>query len=287
MTEPLRVVLASSRADGLLVLLEACQRSGNHPAACVVPRFAADDSRIVRSIPTGLDSVFPAGNDELAEALSGFAADIMICHGFPWRLSEEVLRTVRLGVLNVHTSLLPRHRGPMPVHWALLRGDTETGVTIHRMDSRFDSGPIVAQRGGIPLPDEIDDDAADGLIRDFDDVARELVAVALARVAEGFAGTPQNEQDATYESAIGDELASVDRSKTAREIHNQVRARRFGIYDPPGPIAELDGRRISLLRTSLRPADGMEIRCADGSLWITEFLELDPVDRRRQALIAR
>ncbi len=211
----------------------------------------------------------------------------MICHGFPWRLSKAVLRTLRLGALNIHTSLLPRHRGPMPVHWALLHGDTETGVTIHWMDRRFDSGPIVAQRGGIPLPDQIDDDVADGLIRDFDEVARELVPVALARAAEGLPGTPQDDRQATYESAIGDEFASVDWSKTAREIHNQVRARRFGIYDPPGPVAELDGRRVSLLRTSLRPAEGVRIRCGEGSLWVTEFLELDPVGGRKDALIVR
>lgn len=73
----------------------------------------------------------------------------------------------------------------------------------------------------------------------------------------------------------GNELATVDWSKTAREIHNQVRARRFGIYDPPGPVAELDGRRISLLRTSLRPAEGLRKHCGDGPLWITEYREMD------------
>jgi methionyl-tRNA formyltransferase len=161
----------------------------------------------------------------------------------------------------------------MPVHWALLRGDAETGVTIHRMDSRFDSGPIMAQRAGVVLPDTMDDETADGLIRDFDDIARELVPVALERAAQGFPGTPQNEAEATYEGPIGPELSTVDWSKTAREIHNQVRARRFGIYDPPGPVAEVNDRRISLLRTSLRPAAGLRVDCADGPLWITEYAE--------------
>lgn len=174
----------------------------------------------------------------------------------------------------MHTSLLPRHRGPMPVHWALLHGDAETGVTIHWMDRDFDTGPIVAQRAGVLLPDTVDDEIADGLIRDFDDITRDLVPIALERAAQGFAGEPQNPAFATYEGPVGPEWSTVDWSKTAREIHNQVRARRFGIYDPPGPIAELGGRRISLLQTSLRPAQGLQAQCSDAPLWITEHLDL-------------
>ncbi|MGF6888778.1 methionyl-tRNA formyltransferase [Nocardia sp. GAS34] len=234
-----------------------------------VAAFAA----ITQAVPNGLDLIMVAGNSGLGMVLSGYRADVMICHGFPWRLSGTVLQAPRLGVLNVHTSLLPQHRGPMPVHWALLHGDAETGVTIHWMDREFDSGPVVVQRGGVRLPEAIDDATADGLIRDFDDITRDLVPTALERAAQGFPGEPQNEADATYEGPVGPEWSTVDWSRTAREIHNQVRTRRFGIYDPPGPVAELNGRRISLLRTSLTPAAGLRVRCSDASLWITEYRE--------------
>ncbi|MFF3574963.1 methionyl-tRNA formyltransferase [Nocardia jiangxiensis] len=285
LVEPLRVALASSRSEGLIALYEACTRAGHLPAAAIAPRptapkgpvdvkSATEFSAFVHAVPDGLDLILVAGNNGLDMALSGYHADIMICHGFPWRLSETVLRTPRLGVLNIHTSLLPRHRGPMPVHWALLHGDTETGVTIHWMDHDFDAGPIVAQQAGVLLPDTIDDEIADGLIRTFDDITRDLVPIALERATQGCPGEPQNHADATYEGPIGPEWSTVDWSRTAHEIHNQVRARRFGIYDPPGPTAELDGHRISLLQTSLQPADGLQAQCSDAPLWITQYLHL-------------
>ncbi|MBT8226984.1 MAG: hypothetical protein HKP61_13325 [Dactylosporangium sp.] len=66
---------------------------------------------------------------------------------FPWWLPPELLRLPRYGVVNLHPSLLPRHRGPIPVHWAIRAGDPTTGVTAHLMNEGFDTGPILAQEG--------------------------------------------------------------------------------------------------------------------------------------------
>lgn len=164
----------------------------------------------------------------------------------------------------------------MPVHWTLLMGEREIGVTIHWMDDRFDSGPIMAQQTGIGLVDEMDDRAADALIEELDRVTHELVPTALKKAAAGIPGTPQDEEHATYEGAIDSELSTIDWSRTAGEVHNQVRARRFGVYDPPGPVAEVDGRQISVLRTSLTPADGLRVDCADRPLWITDLIDIAP-----------
>jgi methionyl-tRNA formyltransferase len=168
----------------------------------------------------------------------------------------------------------------MPVHWALLMGEREIGVTIHWMDDRFDSGPIMAQQTGIGLVDEMDDRAADALIEELDRVTHELVPTALKKAAAGIPGTPQDEEHATYEGAIDSELSTIDWSRTAGQVHNQVRARRFGVYDPPGPVAEVDGRQISVLRTSLTPAAGLRVNCVDQPLWITELIDLTPVESR-------
>ncbi|MGW5751562.1 methionyl-tRNA formyltransferase [Nocardia rhamnosiphila] len=223
MSGQLRVVLASTRAEGLELLADACHSAGHIPVACVAASEAAAAAEIV---------------------------------------------------LNIHTSILPRHRGPMPVHWALLMGGREIGVTIHWMDDRFDSGPIMAQRTGIDLVDEMDDRAADALIEELGHITHELVPTAVNKAAAGIPGVPQDEEYATYEGPIDSELSTIDWSRNAGEVHNQVRARRFGVYDPPGPVAEVNGRQISVLRTSSTPADGLRVNCADQSLWITDLIYL-------------
>ncbi|MCL4215193.1 MAG: hypothetical protein KJZ74_14910 [Gemmatimonadales bacterium] len=91
-------------------------------------------------------------NDPALEArLRAAAVDVACIATFPWRLGASLLGAARAGTLNVHTSLLPRHRGPTPLFWTYHADDREAGVTIHRADSRMDAGPIVAQ-ARLPLP---------------------------------------------------------------------------------------------------------------------------------------
>ena len=66
--------------------------------------------------------------------------------GFPWKVPADALAVPKLGWLNGHPSLLPRHRGPVPLAWAIRNGDEDFGITFHRMDAELDTGPILAQR---------------------------------------------------------------------------------------------------------------------------------------------
>ena len=77
----------------------------------------------------------------------------MLCAGFPWKLPQEALDVARLGSVNEHPALLPRHRGPIPLAWALRDNDGQFGVTWHRMDAELDTGPILAQTT-IPIEDD-------------------------------------------------------------------------------------------------------------------------------------
>lgn len=88
------------------------------------------------------------------DALAAFDADAFCVACFTKRLPAEVLRLPRLGCLNVHPSLLPRHRGPDPMFWTFRAGDREAGVTSHLMDSGLDAGPVLLQER-LPLPDGI------------------------------------------------------------------------------------------------------------------------------------
>lgn len=280
----MRVVLMSYGAEGFAVLHGACREAGHDPVAyvCAAPgrpgSAAADRGRalaggIMRSAPPGPDLLMPRGAGGLARLLTAYQPDVVVCSGFPWRLPPAALRAPRLGVLNVHPSLLPRHRGPMPVHWAVRQGDRETGVTIHWMDESFDSGPVMARRGGIPLEDDLDGDVVH---RRIQDAVRELLPEALARAEDGCAGEPQNEADASYEGTMGPEDAFIDRSAPAWDAHNLVRAFRYGLFPVPGPLAVLGGDWMSVLRTSTEPGDGMRMECGDGPLWVTESVPVPP-----------
>ncbi|MEU9608670.1 formyltransferase family protein [Streptomyces sp. NPDC048057] len=265
----MRVVLMSYGAEGFEDLQAACETAGHTPVAYVCPatRGASTMNEVVDALPPGLDLLTPDGPQGLALSIAGYGPDVVVCNGIPWRLPASVLRAPRLGVLNVHPSLLPRHRGPMPIHWAVRQGDAETGVTVHWMDEEFDSGGIVAQRGGVPLPDDLEGDAVFAQVRD---TIRALLPEALALAAEGFEGTPQDDSQASYEGPMGPETAVIDWRRPALEIHDLVRAYRFGLFPVPGPLAAVRSKWVSVLRTSTTEANGVRMRCGDGPLWVTE-----------------
>jgi methionyl-tRNA formyltransferase len=94
----------------------------------------------------GLEVVEPATLTEMADRLRAEVPDVIVVAAFGLRLPDEILEIPRLGCVNVHPSLLPRWRGPAPIARAIKTGDAKTGVTIIRMDSWLDTGPILMRR---------------------------------------------------------------------------------------------------------------------------------------------
>jgi methionyl-tRNA formyltransferase len=283
MAGPLRIVVASHSAEGFGLIRSVCAEAGHTTAAYVfgrtrrpgqvTPRGARDAvSRILDTIPPGMDLLLPGGADGVTRALREYQPDLVVCHGFPWRIPASALRIPRLGIMNIHPSLLPKYRGPLPVAWAIRNGDSELGVTLHWMDENFDSGRIIVQRGGIPLDDEIAPDRLFGRIRA---AIRDLLPVALERAAAGFSGEPQNEADASYAGWMEPAFSRIDWSRGALEIHNQVRAARF-LPDADGPVAFLDGAWVKIFRTRTSPGDGLRVECADGPIWVVESALMTP-----------
>src|SRR2546421_12249620 len=84
--------------------------------------------------------------DQLPAILSGLAPDLIFTASFPFRFSPELLELPRLGCVNAHFSLLPKYRGPNPLFRQFINGETQTGITLHRMDADFNTGPILVQR---------------------------------------------------------------------------------------------------------------------------------------------
>ncbi len=164
-------------------------------------------------------------------------------------LRQEVLEIPDRGILNVHPSLLPRHRGASPIPAAILAGDRETGVTIILMDSGMDSGPILAQRAH-PIEDS---DTAATLTEKLAPIAADLVAETLPRWLQNeIEPRPQDQSLATKAPLLKKDHGAIDWSLPAAEIWRRVRA-----YNPwPGAYTTMDGRLLHIWEAWPLPSAG-------------------------------
>lgn len=162
-------------------------------------------------------------------------------------LPPDVLAAPRRGCLNVHASLLPRHRGAAPVQWAILMGDEVTGVTLMQMDEGLDTGPILAMRSTPIGPDE----TAVELSQRLAQLGGQMVREELPRFFAGeLVPIPQDDSRATLAPRLTKDMAWIDWRKSAREVHNQVR----GLQPWPGACTTLGARRLIVHRTTLEGA---------------------------------
>jgi methionyl-tRNA formyltransferase len=197
--------------------------------------------------------------------------------GFPWKVPPDALAVPSHGWVNGHPSLLPRHRGPIPIAWAIRSGDEEVGITFHRMDAELDTGPILAQRA-YPLGEPEDPDT---FYAKFGQVIGETLVEALQRFASGEEGDVQDEDGGEYETFFTAEDAWLDLSRPAVEVYRHVWAWRFGMIPggTKGALLVLDGTTVRVLTASLAEvADAPRVECADGPLWIVETEALSEED---------
>ena len=207
---------------------------------------------------------------DLNAALASFGPDVAICLGCPWRIPLETISSIPFGILNIHPSQLPKYRGPFPEAHAILNGESEIGLTIHRMNERFDAGPILAQ-STMPLDESL---WFDDVLARLRSLFLRLVPLALERVARDERGDEQAESAATYAGPLGDELHSIDPMWPARYAHRVTLAWRF-VRDATYPHWDIDGQRFHIKRTSLRPTPGaLRVECSDGPIWLVEMAEL-------------
>jgi len=255
---------------------------GHEPVALLGPRRPPDDDQppalqlTAASAPDGVDLLFARDKWAIERLARAYEPDLLVCWGFPWKIPQAALDVPRLGSINQHPALLPRHRGPIPFAWTVRSGDRDWGFTWHRMDAELDTGNILAQ-GTVPIEDD-DVDIADFAPR-LTQVVLDLLPVALDRVAAGDPGDPQPQEGATWAGHFeADDYAEIDWSHSAREIHDQVRAWHltFGLSGLRAPRAELDGEQVVVLQTRLTDPGGgaRRVECGDGPLWV---VAIEPV----------
>ncbi|MGH2971565.1 MAG: methionyl-tRNA formyltransferase [Gaiellaceae bacterium] len=267
-----RVVIVTRILPIVLGFDKVLRDAGHAPVALLT--FLDSDGRyggfditpVLREVPSHLDVVMPSKRSSIAPLLRGIDPDLVVCTGFPWKIPPDALAVPRLGWINGHPSLLPRHRGPVPLAWAIRNGDEEFGFTFHRMDAELDTGPILAQRR-LPLGEPTEPDA---FYAETGPVAMEVLAEALERLAAGDEGRAQ-EEGGEYESFFGEDDAWLDPSRTALELHRLVWAWRYTISldGVHGALVELDGETVRVLASSLVEEEGAQrLDCADGPLWL-------------------
>jgi len=271
-----RIALITTVPPVAAALVPVLRQLGHDPVSIVSarrrqPTPSGREPMGDETAPEGLDVLLAHDKWSVEPLLRSSRPDLAICWGFPWRIPQAALDVPRLGSINCHPALLPRHRGPIPLAWAFRDGDGHFGVTWHRMDAQLDTGAILAQ-GTVPMLD--DDFGIEVVGPRIGTVAMGLLPTVLARLAAGDPGDPQPSEGVTWAGHFDEDYATVDWSQPARKIHDQVRAWGFTFDLSPvvGPVAELNGRKVRLVRTSLTDPglDATRVEAGDGPIWVVE-----------------
>ena len=226
-------------------------------------------------LPVLQPETFKSG--DAVEALGRLEPDVIVVASYGRILPRAVLDLPVRGALNLHPSLLPRHRGPAPIAWTILSGDTKTGVTVIEMVSKMDAGPIVSQH---ELPVKDTDTTETLTARLAVENARLLIETLPGWLAGSVTPIPQDEALATYTPMMTKEMGIVDWNKPAAELQREVRAfipwpvsratlgeplRILGakVCDRIEPVASSPGDVISV------GTEGIGVQTGDGVLLLT------------------
>jgi methionyl-tRNA formyltransferase len=202
-----------------------------------------------RALAAGLALLQPDRMKDPAflDRLSAWRADLGVVAAYGKILTDAVLATPRLGMINVHASLLPRYRGAAPVHRAIIAGEQTTGVTIMRVVKALDAGGMIAKVHHAIGPNETSDCAE----RDLARLGSRLLVAVVDQIARGKSQEwPQDEAAATYAHRLTKRDGVIDWSWPAIRVHNLIR----GLHPWPHAFTFLQGRRFILRRSTVEPA---------------------------------
>lgn len=170
--------------------------------------------------------------------------DIIITCAYGQIIPEEILNCPKYGCINVHGSLLPKLRGGAPIHWAIINGYKETGITIMDMSPKMDAGDIIAQES-ITIDDDM---ILDELYEKMSQLGRKLLIKTLPSIIDGTCTRiKQDESQVTYGYNIKKEEEKIDFSKTSLEIRNLVR----GLNSIPAAYCYLDNKRLKIYEVEI------------------------------------
>jgi len=239
---------------------------GNKVAFSPVKEFA---------VSHGLSVFQPARikNDEAKQLFASHDADVAVVVAYGRILPEEFLRAPRRGCINVHFSLLPLYRGAAPANWAIVNGETETGVTTMFIEPTLDTGPILLQRK-TPIGET---ETAPELMERLAEIGAELLGETLARL-DDLTPRPQHDRDATFAPVLKKEDGLIDWSLSAFDIERRIR----GFQPWPNAYTSFNSKSLILweAQSSLSVTSGI----ANGEVIVAQRDELVVQCGRRTAL---
>ncbi|MCL2569762.1 MAG: methionyl-tRNA formyltransferase [Firmicutes bacterium] len=217
--------------------LQSIIASKNHKVVCVVTQPDKPTGRGGKvqmppvkefAVQNNIPVLQPERISNEINILDEFAPDIIVTCAFGQLLKQNVLDYCKHGVINVHASLLPKYRGSSPIQWAIIDGETQTGVTIMQTELGLDTGDIIIMEKLDINPNE----TAGELFGRLADLGAKLLTKALDNIQNGTATrTPQKHELATKPPMIKKEDGKIDWSRSAAQIKNQIRGMN------PWPIA--------------------------------------------------
>ena len=239
---------------------------GNKVAFSPVKEFA---------LSHGLSVFQPARikNDEAKQLFASHDADVAVVVAYGRILPEEFLHAPRRGCINVHFSLLPLYRGAAPANWAIVNGETETGVTTMFIEPALDTGPILLQRK-TPIREK---ETAPELMERLADIGAELLGETLARL-DDLTPRPQHDRDATFAPVLKKEDGLIDWSQSAFDIERRIRGFQ------PWPNAYTSFNSKSLILWEAQPSLSVTSGIATGELILAHRDELVVQCGQRTAL---
>lgn len=204
----------------------------------------------------GIAAITPADpkSEELHAQVAALQPDFIFSFYYRHMLPVPLLALAKRGAYNLHGSLLPKYRGRVPVNWAVLHGETETGATLHEMAAKPDAGAIIAQTA-VPI---LSDDTAFEVFGKLTVAAEQTLWAALPDLIEGRAPRVFNDlSQGSYFGGRKPEDGRIDWSQTAQQVYNLHRA-----VAPPYPGAFFDqaGKRFMIVKARLSDADATGLK---------------------------
>ncbi|MBF0463819.1 MAG: methionyl-tRNA formyltransferase [Nitrospirae bacterium] len=273
--------------------LEALTGSGHNVSLVVTQPDKGRRTKLIippvkqAALASGIEVIQPETikSEALIDTLAALNHDLNVVIAYGKILPAEILNMPKFKSLNVHASVLPNYRGAAPIQWAIINGDTETGVSTMLMDEGIDTGPVYYTEREIIK----EDDTYESLSLRLAKRGAELLIKTLTDIEAGTAtATPQN-GTSTYARILRKEDGLINWNKSAAHIVNTIR----GLYPWPGAYTFFNRQRVKILRAKAvitegswatasevihqNTRDGLVVACGEGTLSI---LELQPEGKK-------
>jgi len=238
---PALKAIVGSKHDLLAVVTRPDQKKGRGWGAKPMPIKA-----VIEHIRPGLPVFLPETLDDKGffDDINGYGADVFVVIDYGLKLSKEILNGPKKYCINLHPSLLPKHRGAAPVNWAIIKGETETGNTVFRMNEKMDAGDMILQEGS-PILEK--DDAVE-LLQKLSQKGAKLLLKSLNLIEAGEEGfSVQDEKEVSFAPKLKKNDGKIDWTEPANVIERKIK----GLVPWPCAFTHIEGKLLKVFKTEI------------------------------------